>query len=98
VVGAHPTLIHTRKRHLLAGVEQGFAGGFVYLAATIDWYKRYAVTRRLSNTLDGAFCRDMLEMALSGCTSRSATGPWPKCTATEAEGRRGLAKVRRPLV
>lgn len=40
------------------------AGGFMYLAATIDWYSRYVVAWRLSNTLDGAFCRDMLDEAL----------------------------------
>jgi putative transposase len=40
------------------------ASGFMYLAATIDWYSRYVVAWRLSNTLDGAFCRDMLDEAL----------------------------------
>jgi putative transposase len=40
------------------------ATGFMYLAATIDWYSRYVVAWRLSNTLDGAFCLDMLEEAL----------------------------------
>lgn len=38
--------------------------GFMYLAATIDWYSRYVIAWRLSNTLDGAFCLDMLEEAL----------------------------------
>jgi putative transposase len=38
--------------------------GFMYLAATIDWYSRYVVAWRLSNTLDGSFCLDMLEEAL----------------------------------
>jgi putative transposase len=38
--------------------------GFMYLAATIDWFSRYVVAWRLSNTLDGAFCQDMLEEAL----------------------------------
>src|SRR5688572_11343363 len=40
------------------------AGGFMCLAATIDWYSRLVVAWRLSNTLDGAFCRDMLDDAL----------------------------------
>src|SRR3954470_10254801 len=40
-------------------------GGFMYLAATIDWYSRLVVAWRLSNTLDGAFCQDMLEAALA---------------------------------
>jgi len=39
--------------------------GFMYLAAVIDWYSRYVVSWRLSNTLDGAFCCEMLEEALS---------------------------------
>nr|WP_238389285.1 IS3 family transposase [Urbifossiella limnaea] len=39
-------------------------GGFMYLAATIDWFSRYVVAWRLSNTLDGAFCQEMLEEAL----------------------------------
>jgi putative transposase len=39
--------------------------GFMYLAATIDWFSRYVVAWRLSNTLDGAFCQDMLEAALA---------------------------------
>ena len=44
------------------------ASGFMYLAATIDWFSRYVVSWRLSNTLDGSFCQEMLEEALStGC-------------------------------
>jgi putative transposase len=39
--------------------------GFMYLAAVIDWYSRYVLTWRLSNTLDGSFCLEMLEEALS---------------------------------
>ena len=38
--------------------------GFMYLAATIDWWSRYVVSWRLSNTLDGSFCLEMLEEAL----------------------------------
>jgi len=41
------------------------ATGFMYLAAIIDWYSRYVLAWRLSNTLDGWFCLDMLEEALS---------------------------------
>src|SRR5512142_1180851 len=39
-------------------------GGFMYLAAVIDWYSRYVIAWRLSNTLDGSFCLEMLEEAL----------------------------------
>jgi putative transposase len=42
--------------------------GFMDLAATIDWYSRYVVAWRLSNTLDGAFCREMLEEASAAGT------------------------------
>lgn len=41
------------------------ATGFMYLAAIIDWYSRYVMAWRLSNTLDGSFCLDMLDEALS---------------------------------
>jgi putative transposase len=40
-------------------------GGFMYLAAIIDWHSRYVICWRLSNTLDGAFCLQMLDEALS---------------------------------
>ena len=40
------------------------AGGFMYLAAVIDWFSRYVIAWRLSNTLDGSFCLEMLEEAL----------------------------------
>jgi putative transposase len=40
------------------------ASGFMYLSAVIDWYSRYVVAWRLSNTLDGSFCLEMLEEAL----------------------------------
>ena len=39
-------------------------GGCVYLTAIIDWYSRYVLSWRLSNTLDGAFCIAALEEAL----------------------------------
>jgi putative transposase len=42
------------------------ASGFMYLAAVIDWYSRYVIGWRLSNTLDGSFCLEMLEDALRG--------------------------------
>ena len=42
------------------------ASGFMYLAAVIDWFSRYVIAWRLSNTLDGSFCLEMLEEALRG--------------------------------
>lgn len=41
------------------------ASGFMYLVAVIDWYSRLVVGWRLSNTLDGSFCLDMLEEVLA---------------------------------
>ncbi len=38
--------------------------GFMYLAAIIDCYSRYVLAWRLSNTLDGSFCLEMLDEAL----------------------------------
>ncbi len=40
------------------------ARGFLYLVAIMDWYSRYVVTWRLSNTLDADFCIEALEEAL----------------------------------
>jgi putative transposase len=39
--------------------------GFMYLAAVIDWYSRYVIAWRLSNTLDGLFCLELLDEALA---------------------------------
>jgi len=41
------------------------ARGFLYLVAIIDWYSRYVISWRLSNTLDADFCVAALEEALS---------------------------------
>jgi len=41
------------------------AHGFVYLVAIMDWYSRYVLAWRLSNTLDVDFCINALEEALS---------------------------------
>lgn len=40
------------------------SGGFMYLAAIIDWYSRLVINWELSNTLDHHFCLSMLENAL----------------------------------
>ncbi len=38
--------------------------GFVYLVAVMDWFSRYVLSYKISNTLDTAFCVDALDMAL----------------------------------
>jgi len=40
--------------------------GFLYLVAVMDWYSRYVLSWRLSNTMDVAFCLEALDEALSG--------------------------------
>jgi len=39
--------------------------GFMYLVAIIDWYSRYVLSWRISNTLDTGFCLEALEEALN---------------------------------
>lgn len=42
--------------------------GFMYLVAILDWFSRYVITWRLSNSLDSEFCVEALESALlCGC-------------------------------
>jgi putative transposase len=45
------------------------AQGFVYLTAIMDWYSRYVLSWKLSNSLDTSFCIEALEDALMlyGC-------------------------------
>ncbi len=38
--------------------------GFLYLTAVIDWYSRYVLAWKLSNSLDGMFCREVVLAAL----------------------------------
>jgi len=42
--------------------------GFGYLTAVIDWYSRYVLSWRLSNTLENTFCIEALEEALDIAT------------------------------
>ena len=38
---------------------------FLYLAAILDWFSRYVLVWRLSNSLDTSFCLEALDEALS---------------------------------
>lgn len=38
--------------------------GFAYCTAILDWYSRYVIAWRLSNTLESSFCIEALEEAL----------------------------------
>ena len=70
------------------------ASGFMYLAAVIDWFSRYVIAWRLSNTLDGAFCLEMLEEALrSGTPEVFNTDQGVQFTAAAFTGRMESAGV-----
>ena len=58
--------------------------GFLFLVAILDWYSRYVVALRVSNTQDTAFCLEALERAFThGCPEifNSAQG----CQFTSAD-------------
>ena len=69
---------HRKYPHLLRGVEivrtnqvwltdityLPLPKGFMYLVAVMDWFSRYVLSWRLSNTLDSGFCLEALEAAL----------------------------------
>jgi putative transposase len=73
-----PAAGHKRYPYLLHGLEitrpcqvwstdityVPMRGGFMYLAAILDWFSRYVLAWQLSNTLDGLFCRVALRQAL----------------------------------
>ena len=70
------------------------ASGFMYLAAVIDWHSRCVIAWRLSNTLDGSFCLEMLEEALrSGKPEVFNTDQGVQFTAEAFTGRLGSAEV-----
>jgi putative transposase len=69
--------------------------GFMYLVAILDWYSRYVVAWRLSNTLDGAFCLDALHDALQqGRPEIFNTDQGVQFTALEFTGTLEAAGVR----
>jgi putative transposase len=75
--------------------------GFLYLAAIIDWFSRYVLSWRLSNSLEGSFCLEALDEALaegqpeifntdqgSQFTSPEFTGRlWERSVAVSMDGR-----------
>jgi putative transposase len=70
------------------------ASGFMYLAATIDWYSRYVVAWRLSNPLHGPFCTGMLDEALGrGRPEMFNTDQGVQFTAEAFTGRLGSSGV-----
>jgi putative transposase len=78
--------------------------GFLYLTAVMDWYSRYVLAWRLSNTLEGSFCGEALDEALAGCrpeifnsdqgsqfTSAAFTGRLEQCGVAISMDGRGRA-------
>jgi putative transposase len=73
-----PTPEHEKYPYLLRGLEIRVPNqvwctdityirlrrGFVYLVAVMDWFSRYVLTWRLSNSLETTFCLDALQEAL----------------------------------
>jgi putative transposase len=69
---------HKKYPYLLRDLEAAFpdhvwstdityirlVGGFAYCTAIIDWYSRYVIAWRISNSLDASFCLEVLEEAL----------------------------------
>ena len=76
---SQPVPGHKVYHYLLCGVEINrvnqawtadityipMAKGFLYVVAIMDWYSRYVLSWRVSNTLEADFCVDALEEALS---------------------------------
>lgn len=78
--------------------------GFLYLTAVLDWYSRYVLAWRLSNTMDGRFCLEALDEALaagqpeifnsdqgSQFTAAAFTGRLEKCGVAISMDGRGRA-------
>ena len=75
---SQPQKEHMIYPYLLKGLEINRSGmvfaadityipmrrGFLYLVAVMDWFSRYVLSWRLSNTLDADFCVEALEQAL----------------------------------
>jgi putative transposase len=69
--------------------------GFMYLTAVIDWYSRYVLSWKLSNTLDVTFCLEALEEALSqGCPEVFNTDQGVQFTSASFTGRLEAAGAR----
>jgi len=69
--------------------------GFMYLVAILDWFSRYVVDWRLSNTLETGFCLESLEAALLTATPEIFnTDQGAQFTSTAFTGRLKAAGVR----
>ena len=64
------------------------ARGFVYLCAVVDWFSRRVLARRLSITMEAAFCIEALEKALAkyGCPEIFNTDQGSQFTSADFTG------------
>ena len=69
--------------------------GFMYLTAVMDWYSRFVLSWRLSNTLDVDFCLEALDEALSrGLPDIFNSDQGVQFTSADFTGRLEQAKVQ----
>jgi len=69
--------------------------GFLYLVAIIDWYSRYVLSWRLSNSLDSTFCVDALDEALElGCPEIFNTDQGTQFTSESHTSRLASKKIK----
>jgi putative transposase len=69
--------------------------GFLYLTAIIDWFSRFVLAWKLSNSLDTCFCLDALEDALTlGVPEISNSDQGSQFTSAEFTGRLKEAGIR----
>lgn len=70
-------------------------GGFMYLTAVIDWYSRYVISWKLSNTMDCDFCVEALEEALeTGKPTIFNTDQGVQYTSKDFTGRLKSAEIK----
>jgi transposase InsO family protein len=70
------------------------ASGFMYLAAILDWFSRYVLAWRLSNTLDGSFSLEMCQQRFS-MRPKARGGPGQSAQPGSRTGPRACAEVIR---
>ena len=69
--------------------------GFLYLVAIMDWYSRYVLSWRLSNSLDSRFCLEALEQSLEQAKPEIFnTDQGSQFTSLEFTGRLEQAEIR----
>ena len=70
--------------------------GFMYLVAVMDWYSRFVLSWRLSNTLGGEFCVASLEEALGrwGCPEIFNSDQGTQFTSPKFTGRLEERSIR----